>query len=184
MFIMPILSNNIINLVIGKKFRNEKDGSYSSKKEIVEKLKSELNIPIEILYAFTDAPIDNILLAVKNFKLEPEVLYSDKSNIVETIQNNQNLPTLYLFNSNNNRFLDDILLFANINESYIAKDIECNEEKIKQIFLQKDISKGVLIFINDGQESDDIANVIKDTLELKNINYLKRLNACDVYLIN
>lgn len=184
MFIMPFISNKIINFVIGENFKNESESLYSSKTEIVEKLKSESNIPVDIFSAFTDAPIDNILLAVKNFKIEPEVIYSDKRNIVETIQNNQNLPTLYLFNSNNNRFLDDILLFANINESYIAKDIECNEEKIKQIFLEKDISKGVLIFINDGQESDDIANTIKNTLGLQNITYLKRLNACDVYLIN
>lgn len=181
---MPFISNNIINLVLGKDFRNEKETLYSSKAEVVEKLKSKLNIPANIFSAFKDAPIDNILLFVKNFKIEPEVLFSDKRNIMEMIQNDLNLPTLYLLNSNHNRFLDDILLFANINESYIAKDLECNEDNIKEIFLNKDISKGVLIFINDGQESDDIVNVIKNILELKNITYLKRLNACDVYLIN
>ena len=172
MFIMPVISNVIIDLVVGKEFRNEKETSYSSKVEIIENLKRESNIPINIFSDFVNAPI------------EPEVLYSNKHNIVETIKNDLNLPTIYVFNSNNNRFLDDILLFANINESYIAKDIECNEKKITEIFLNKDKSKGVLIFINDGQESDDTVNIIRNTLELENITYLKRLNACDVYVIN
>lgn len=181
---MPVISNVIIDLVVGKEFRNEKETSYSSKVEIIENLKRESNIPINIFSDFVNAPVENILLFVKDFKIEPEVLYSNKHNIVETIKNDLNLPTIYVFNSNNNRFLDDILLFANINESYIAKDIECNEKKITEIFLNKDKSKGVLIFINDGQESDDTVNIIRNTLELENITYLKRLNACDVYVIN
>ena len=174
----------IINLVIGEEFRSEKETSYSSKIEIVERLKSEFNLPVDIFYSFTDASIDNILLFLKDFKIEPEVLYSNKHNITEMIESNANLPTLYLLNSNNNRFLDDILLFANINESYIARDIKCNEENIKEIMLNKDTSKGVLIFINDGQNNENIIETIKSALELENTTYLKRLNACDVYLIN
>ena len=150
---------------------------------IPEKLKSEFNLPIDMVQKFSNASIEDILLFIKNFKVEPEVLYSDKRDIVEFISNNNNLPTLYLFNSNNNRFLDDILLLANINESYIAKDIECNEENIKEIMQNKDISNGMLIFINDGQNNDELLEKIKNTLQLKNTTYLKRLNACDVYLI-
>lgn len=183
-FIMPSITNVIINLVIGEEFRSEKETSYSSKIEIVERLKSEFNLPVDIFYSFTDASIDNILLFLKDFKIEPEVLYSNKHNITEMIESNANLPTLYLLNSNNNRFLDDILLFANINESYIARDIKCNEENIKEIMLNKDTSKGVLIFINDGQNNENIIETIKSALELENTTYLKRLNACDVYLIN
>ena len=94
------------------------------------------------------------------------------------------MKTLYILDSNHNRFLDDILLFTNITESYIAKDMKCNEEKIKEVFLNKDTSQGILIFINDGQRNDDILDVIKNGLDLKNIKYLDRLNACDVYLVN
>ena len=50
--------------------------------------------------------------------------------------------------------------------------------------LDKDTSKGVLIFINDGQNNENIIETIKSALELENTTYLKRLNACDVYLIN
>lgn len=186
-FIMPFISNTIMNLVLGKNFRSEKEYTYSNKTEIVEILKGEINLPIQIINILSNSinvPIDNILLFLKDFKLEPEVSYSNKKEITKIIKSNSNLPTLYLFNSNTNRFLDDILLFANINESYIAKDIKCNEENIKNIMKYKDISKGMLLFINDGQESDKLANSIKNAMKFKNITYLKRLNACDVYLIN
>lgn len=182
-FVMIPISNYVIDLALGKDFRTEQEVYYSSKQEIVERLKNKLNIPIEIFSKASDEPIDNILLYMKNFKIEPEVLYSNKKEIVETIKNNPNTPALYVFNSSHNRFLDDILLFANITESYIAKDMECNEENIKKILLDKDISDGVLVFINDGQENEEIIQVIQKATNFNQTTYLQRLNACDVYYI-
>lgn len=176
MIIMPIITNNVIDLVVGQDFKREKETSYSSKTEMAEKLKSEFNLPIDMVQKFSNASIEDILLFIKDFKVEPEVLYSNKQDIVEFVSNNNNLPTLYLFNSNNNRFLDDILLLSNIKESYIAKDIECNEENIKEIMQNKNISNGMLIFINDGQNNNELLEKIKNTLQLKNTTYLKRLN--------
>ena len=111
------------------------------------------------------------------------MLYSNKKYIVEKIKDDLNVPALYLFNSNNNRFLDDILLFAYIDKSYIAKDIECTDEKIKEIMKNQDISNGILIFINEGQENENLLNIIQKSVGLYNITYLQRLNACDVYYI-
>ena len=185
MFIMPFISNQIIDISVGKKFKYEQENAYSSKQEIVEKLKSESNIPINIFSKFTDASIDDTLLFIKNFRIEPEVLYSNKHKITEMIEKEyKNLPTLYLFNSNNNRFLDDILLFAKINKSYIAKDIECNSQNIKQIMKDKDKSHGILVFINDGQEKDEKIDIIKETFGFEQTTYLQRLNACDLYYIH
>ena len=164
MIIMPIITNNVIDLVVGQDFKREKETSYSSKTKMAEKLKSEFNLPIDMVQKFSNASIEDILLFIKDFKVEPEVLYSNKRDIVEFVSNNNNLPTLYLFNSNNNRFLDDILLLSNINESYIAKDIECNEQNIKEIMQNKDISNGMLIFINDDQNNDELLKKIKKTL--------------------
>lgn len=185
MFIMPFISNQIIDISVGKKFKYEQENAYSSKQEIVEKLKSESNIPINIFSKFTDASIDDTLLFIKNFRIEPEVLYSNKHKITEMIEKEyKNLPTLYLFNSNNNRFLDDILLFAKINKSYIAKDIECNSQNIKQLMKDKDTSYGILVFINDGQEKDEKIEIIKETFGFEQTTYLQRLNACDLYYIH
>ena len=116
-------------------------------------------------------------------KTEPEEMFSDKKEIVQKLGNELNTPTIYVFNSNNNRFLDDILLFAEIDNSYIAKDIECSEEKIKEILKEKNTSKGVVIFINEGQQNDDIIQTIKKATGLQKSEYLKRLNACDVYYV-
>lgn len=111
-------------------------------------------------------------------------MYSNMFNIVEEIKVNlKDVPALYLLNSNNNRFLDDILLFANIKESYIAKDIECTKDNISEIFKNKDLSNGVLVFINDWQDNDKILDTIKETTNLYSVTYLKRLNMCDVFYI-
>ena len=118
------------------------------------------------------------------FKIEPQVTYSDKKEIVSRLRNELNVPTVYWFNSNNNRFLDDILLFSVINESYVAKDMESSNENINKIFENKDISKGIIVFINEGQDNDSILKVISDELKLEKITYLKRMNACDIYYIS
>ena len=118
-----------------------------------------------------------------SFKAEPEVMYSDKKEIVEKMKNELNVPTLYMFNSSNNRFLDDILLFSILDESYVAKDLDYNEENINKIMKGKDLSNGMIVFINGGQENDDIIDVIKNATKLEESTYLKRLNACDVYYI-
>ncbi len=183
-FTMPFVANKFVDLVIGEDFRKEKESSYSSKEEIVQKLKSELNVPIDIFPNIKEVPIDNTLLFIKNLKIEPEVIYSNKKDITEFIENNANLPALYLLNSSNDRFLDEILLFSILNESYIAKDIEYSEENIKSIMINKDISNGIIVFINDIQENEKIINTIQKALKLENVTYLKRLNMCDVYLVN
>ena len=184
MIIMVFISNVIIDFVIGKEFRNEKENLYSSKTELVEQLRKESNIPITIIPKIEGIPLDNILLFIKDFKIEPQVMYSNMSNIVEEVKENlKDVPALYLLDSNNNRFLDDILLFANIKESYIAKDIECTEEKISEIFKDKDLSNGILVFINDWQDNDKILDTIKKSTNLYSVTYLKRLNMCDVFYI-
>lgn len=125
-----------------------------------------------------------ILIAPVAFKIEPEVAYTDKKEIVSKLENELNVPTLYLFNSNNNRFLDDILLFSLLDESYIARDIECTEENIGDILNGKDVSKGIVVFINEGQDNDSSLQTIINATSLQNCTWLKRLNACDVYYLN
>lgn len=183
MAIMPTISNKIIELSTGKEFRAEKEYLYSSKDEFAKKLKSEFKLPVEMFSSFSDASMANTLLYIKNFRIEPEVLYSNKHEIVEILKNDLNVPTLYLFNSNNNRFLDDILLFTNIDESYIAKDVQCNEENIREILQDKDISNGIVVFINDGQENEELINTIAKCINCYEVKYLQRLNACDIYYI-
>lgn len=115
------------------------------------------------------------------FKIEPEVLYRDKKEIVQQLENEFNLPTLYLLNTSNNRFLDDIFLFSKIEESYIAKDLDDSVDAIKSILNGKDISNGIVVFINEGYSQDTLLKRIHQATSLKKCRHLKRLNACDVY---
>lgn len=156
---------------------------YSLLKNIVkENLLEKIMLGVLILILIMPTIANTFIL--KKYRLEPEVEYSDKKQIVEQLSNELNVPTLFSFNSNCNRFLDDILLFAKINESYIAKDCDWTEEKINEIMEGKDLSKGIVVFINEGQENDDILSKLQQTLDLGKIEYLKRLNACDVYYIS
>lgn len=117
------------------------------------------------------------------FRMEPEEMFLDKRDIVNKLQNELNVPTIFMFNSNENRFLDDILLFSVLDESYVAKDVECTEENIQNIVKDKDLSNGLVIFINGGQENDDIMDKITKATGLTSWEWIKGLNACNVYYI-
>lgn len=114
-------------------------------------------------------------------KIEPEILYINKKDIVQRVSNELNVPMIYLFNSNKDRLLDDIYLFSLLDESYIAKDIEYNEENIRNIVKEKDISNGLLIFINEDQDNEYILSVVKSALQFQECTWIKGLNACNVY---
>lgn len=116
-------------------------------------------------------------------KIETQVTYSDKKDIMYKLENELNIPTVYWFNSKHNRFLDDILLFSKINESYIARDIECTDGNIKKIFEGKDTSEGIIVFINEEQDNIRILNELSKAMKLEKIEHLKRMNACDIYYI-
>ena len=126
----------------------------------------------------------SIMISPAIFKIEPEVMFSDKKEIVECLSKELNLPTLYVFYSENNRFLDDIFLFAKLDNSYIAKDLEYTEETINQIFEGKDISKGIIIFINKDDGNEKVLEPLCNTLNFKNVKFLKRMNACNIYYID
>lgn len=117
-------------------------------------------------------------------KIEPEVLYRDKKEIVNQLKNEFNVPAIYFFHSQKNRFLDDILLFSILDESYIAKDLDTTPENIKAILNQKDISNGIVVFINEEQDNYTILKAIYKVTNLKQCKHLKKLNACDVYYFN
>ena len=117
------------------------------------------------------------------FNLKPEVLYEGKEQVVNEIKNTSNVPALYYFNSNNNRFLDDIYLFSIIDKSYIAKDLELNEDNIKNILSNIDLNNGLYIFINDFQDNNTIINLTKEVTNLENVKHVARLNITDLYYL-
>ncbi len=122
--------------------------------------------------------------APKRLELEPEVVFKNRTRMVKMAEENRTLPALYLFNSNENRFLDDILLFSIFDESYVAKDLECTEENIQSIIRGKDCSKGFFVFINNGQENDALMEIITAATGRPGYSHVYFLNECHVYRVN
>lgn len=123
-----------------------------------------------------------IIMPVK-YEIKPEFLYSGRKEIISKLENELNVPAIYFLDLNDNRFLDDILLFSILNESYITKDYDFSEERIKQILNNKDISNGIILFINGWQDNDSIIESTAEITGLNTCTYLERLNACDIYYL-
>ena len=111
-------------------------------------------------------------------------LYIENKQIVKQVEEKYGkIPNIYLFNSNQNRFLDDIYMFTKIDESYILELKEASSEKINEIFKDKNIDKGIVVWVNEGFEKGPYLEMIKNINNFKNCEHLKRMNACDIYYI-
>lgn len=123
------------------------------------------------------------------FGARPQELFPERADIVEKLSGEYNLPTVYFLNSDSNRFLDDILLFALLDESYVAEDVITyndarDEATVAEIFEGKDTSSGVIVFINEWQWPSAILDTVTDTLGFTGWVRLAELNACSVYYVN
>ncbi len=115
---------------------------------------------------------------------EPQSMYyKSRGDIVNTVEANAHVPALYSFNSAHNRFLDDILLFAKFDKSYIAKDVENTEENFKSFLKDVDLSNGLYVFVNADQHNDNVLNNYVKAGGFQSCQWIKRLNACDVYYL-
>ena len=63
------------------------------------------------------------------------------------------------------------------------KDVECTDENINKILNGKDLSNGILVFINGGQNNDEMMEKIKNATGLNEWKWIKGLNACNIYLV-
>lgn len=148
--------------------------------EVINKvLKEERNSDILI-------SIILILILVMPLKTNAKVdnLYLQRKEIVSQVTEKYGeIPTIYLFNSNQNRFLDDIYMFTKINESYILEVKDASTEKVQEILQNKDISNGIVVWVNEGFEKKQYLEMIKNSNNFKNCEHIQRMNACDIYYI-
>lgn len=118
-----------------------------------------------------------------NAKTKIEYIYSDMETFIQQIESESDLPTLYILDKDNNRFMDDLYLFTKIDKSYILDSKLFSKEKIQEIFEKVDTEKGIRIIISEGLPQVDYIYTIKDVLNKDSFSELKRLNACNVYII-
>ena len=108
-------------------------------------------------------------------------LYKDKKEIVTTIKEKHDVPCLYVFNTNQNRFLDDLYLFTILDKSYIMDEKEFSKDKLKEVFKDINLGNGLIVIINEGIPHQNYIDELKETLNLKECNHLQRMNACNIY---
>jgi len=116
--------------------------------------------------------------------LKPEVLYEEHAKVVKEIEEHSSIPAVYFLSMDNQRFLDDILLFSKLDSSYITKKLEFQEENLIPIFAKKDLSKGVYIFINQPEKASEALREIKNVLHFTNQEHIFHLNAADIYYLS
>lgn len=166
-YIIPVCSFififviGIINSLIEKNF------DYSK----AEKIIIIISLIILVMPIFTKSNINNLYLQHKEIVQKVEAEY-------------YKLPTIYLFNTNQNRFLDDIYLFTKIDESYILNIKDATKEKIDEILEQKNVQNGIIVWVNEGFEIDEYLQIIMKYNDFKECEHLKRMNACDIYYVH
>jgi len=116
-------------------------------------------------------------------KIKPELLFSDKKEFIKKLNTEYNVPCIYFQEGPDIRFLDNILLYESVPESYIAKDIEYSEQNIKRILNKKDISNGILVVLNSESDEKSFLEKIKKCTGLKENNEIQKLYECTVYYI-
>lgn len=126
-------------------------------------------------------------------KIYPDTFFVERTGLVEQIEE-RNVPAVYVLDADNNRFLDDILLFSKLDESYIAKNLVKGEDgqardkaemtkELKRILKGKDVSRGVLVFINNGQDNEEILEAASTATGLSEVEWLAGLFDGNVYYL-
>ena len=112
-----------------------------------------------------------------------EFTYTKYEYIVDKIEEEHNLPAVYVFNVNDNRFLDDICLFASIDKSYIIRYTDFDADKLKNILESENTSNGILIFTNNGVDNKKVETDFKQLFNDYKMEHLQRMNACDIFIL-
>lgn len=178
-YMMPIISVTMIFIIYITNFVLEKvaeNCSRDSHTNINHKKRNSINpttvSSIALVLIFTFTTISPIFTG-KHL----DFTFKRMNNVAERVEKISDVPALYVFNENNNRFLDDIYLFTKIDNSYIMRLKNANEENIKKVFDGKDIKNGILLICNEGYDREAIIKEVKESLGLKNEELIQNLNA-------
>lgn len=115
--------------------------------------------------------------------IEPNVEYAKMEELTEFVDAHHELPAIYLYNPDNERFLDDLVVFAEIDESYIMHHQEYMQENFKKILAGEDLKNGLIVFANYGDGNEQYLKVLREATGLEKQEHIIRTNSADVYLL-
>lgn len=117
------------------------------------------------------------------FGTKPDVVYTERAVLVEKAQERREAPALYLMKTGEDwAIMNDILLMREFEESYIAQDVGADKEKIREILKGKDLSEGLVVFINDGQENAAVLEAVEAVTGLELVD-TERIVMSDMYYL-
>ncbi len=99
------------------------------------------------------------------------------------VEEKAEVPAVYFITTENNRFLDNILLFATWKESYIALDLEPTEAEVKEIMAGKDSGKGLYVLVSGVMDQEKTLETVKEATGLKKVRYVRGVNTCEIYYL-
>ncbi len=120
--------------------------------------------------------------------VQPDTMYTERAEVVEWIQKHENVPALYLTQGKGDWvFLNDILLFRELDESYIVKDLQGREEEkqaqIQKILQRRNLSNGLIVVVNDDYDEMQMIKMIENATGLQDVEHVARVVTSDVFYI-
>ena len=136
--------------------------------------KKQALIVIAILFIIIESTV-----GLFNNKLD--FTYEKNNNIAQRVEE-KNAPILYVFNTGNNRFLDDIYLCTLAPETYILDVNNLSEENLRKILKEKNLENGLIIICNEGFDNNEVKEDLK-IISGQEMEHIQRMNACDIYYL-
>ena len=116
-------------------------------------------------------------------KIEPDVEYSRFAALNEFVDEHKELPLLYMYNPGNERFLDDLPVFAEVDESYVMHHQDYTPANFRKVLAGKDLGGGLMVFANYGNENEHYLKVLRETMGLEQQQHIFHTNSADLYLL-
>lgn len=117
-------------------------------------------------------------------RIEPNVEYSRFKELTQYVAEKKDVPAIFLYNPANERILDDLTLFTEIEESYVMHHQEYTEKNFDEVLRGKDLSKGLLVFANYGDGNEQYLKVLREATGLVEQDYIFRTNSADLYYLH
>ncbi len=125
-----------------------------------------------------------MMLTPVTLAIKPDVIYPERAILVQKAQERKDVPVLYLMKTGEDwAIMNDMLLMREFKESYIAKDVGTNVEKIRAILKGKDLRNGLVVFINDGQDNERMLAAVKEATGLREVVDAERIVMSDMYYL-
>lgn len=154
-------------------------GTYEIVGKVWSEKKQDLMVGGLLLVMFLAAPIQ---IGLGVMRVGP--LYRERANFMSEMENHADTPALYFIASENNRFLDNILPFATLSESYLSLDADPTTESVKEILAGKDLSNGLYLFIAESMDLDKTLETVKTATGFTNAQYVDWISTCGVYYLS